>query len=101
MKASNVAAGEIVIGKEGRQMNLINLKNSWMVFGMLGVASAAHADINYTTETTMPSMSKYKSVMARAVKPNFERYDSTTDMGTYKVQDITIRECGKKQAIKL
>src|SRR5690349_16392476 len=70
--------------------------------GVLGVCSAvAHADINYTTETTMPEMANYKSVMVRAVKPNFERYESTTDMGTYKTQSITIRECGKKQTIKL
>src|SRR5690606_39255754 len=58
-------------------------------------------DIKYTQETTMASNAGYKTVMVRAVKPNFERYESNTDMGALKMQDITIRECGKKQTIKI
>ncbi len=71
--------------------------------GMLGACSAANADIKYTTETTMEGMGDAipKSVTLRAVKPNFERSEMRQTIGTYQMNHITIRECGKKQTITL
>jgi hypothetical protein len=69
--------------------------------GVLVAAGAARADLKYTQETTMAGNENYKSITMRAVKPNFERTESSADMGVYKSQDVTIRECGKKQTIKL
>lgn len=71
--------------------------------GIFGACSIANADIKYTTETTMEGMGDAmpKSVTLRAVKPNFERSEMRQTIGTYQMNHITIRECGKKQTIKL
>jgi hypothetical protein len=80
----------------------MNWKKAIAICGVLGVSSvAARADINYTQETTMVENEQYKSVTVRAVKPNFERYETRMDMGNYKTQDISIRECGKKESIRI
>lgn len=71
--------------------------------GMLGACSAANADIKYTTEMTMEGMGDAmpKTITHRAVKPNFEREEIRQTIGTYQMNNVTIRECGKKQTIKL
>lgn len=81
--------------------------NQWLLgsgvfaYGVLAGCGMARADIKYTQETTMAENANYKAVVVRAVKPNFERYESLSDMGVFKTQDITIRECGKKQTTKI
>src|SRR5687767_8584777 len=69
---------------------------------LCGFGALAHADINYTSQTTfsMPG-AESKSTMTRAVKPDFERYESTSEMGAFKQQSITIRQCAKNQTVKL
>ena len=80
----------------------MNWTKAIAVCGVLGVSGvAAHADINYTQETTMASMANYKSVMTRAVKPDYERYETRSETGAYKTHDITIRKCGKKESIQI
>lgn len=71
--------------------------------GLLGACSAANADIKYTTEMTMEGMGDAmpKTVTFRAVKPNFERNEMRQTIGTYQMNNVTIRECGKKQTIKI
>lgn len=71
--------------------------------GIFGACSIANADIKYTTEMTMEGMGDAmpKTVTLRAVKPNFERSETRQTVGTYQMNHVTIRECGKKQTIKL
>lgn len=79
------------------------MKNWMTVLGVLGVCSVAHADIKYTTETTLAGMPEGtpKSVALRAVKPNFERNEARQQIGAYEMQNVSIRECGKKQTIQI
>ncbi len=71
--------------------------------GIFGACSVANADIKYTTEMTMEGVGDAmpKTVTLRAVKPNFERSEMRQTIGTYQMNHITIRECGKKQTIKI
>jgi hypothetical protein len=74
-----------------------------VVGGVLcGLGASAYADINYTSQTTfsMPG-AESKTTMTRAVKPNFERYEMVSEVGAYKQESVMIRECEKKQTIKL
>lgn len=71
--------------------------------GVLGMSSLANADIKYTTETIAGGMPEGmpKTVMLRAVKPNFERIETRQEIGAYQMKSISIRECGKKETIQL
>lgn len=81
----------------------MNLKNLLMTSGVLLICSMAHADIKYTTEMTLVGAPEGtpKTITLRAVKPNFERSETQQKIGTYEMQNISIRECGKKQTIQL
>jgi hypothetical protein len=69
---------------------------------LCGLGGAARADINYTSQTTISmGTMESKSTMMRAVKPGFERYETTAQSGAMKTESITIRQCEKNQTIEL
>jgi hypothetical protein len=79
------------------------MKNLLVALGVLGVCSMAHADIKYTTETTLDGAPEGtpKTTTLRAVKPKFERSETTQKIGPMETKSISIRECGKKQTIQI
>jgi hypothetical protein len=79
------------------------MKNWLVVLGVLGVGGMAHGDIKYATETTIAGApaGTPKTVTLRAVKPNFERSETTQKFGPMETKTVSLRECGKKQTIQL
>lgn len=60
--------------------------------GLVASSLIAHADLKNTTQTTFSmGASESKSMMMRAVKTGFERYESASQIGAMKQQSVTIR----------
>lgn len=69
--------------------------------GVLVSSAIAHADIKYTQQTTMAGGQAGGSTAVRAVKPGFERMESSMQLGSFTMENITIRDCAKKRTIQL
>lgn len=70
--------------------------------GVLCWSAVAQADIKYTQTTTMTAGgTSQKTSMLHAVKPNLERSESHIPIGTYDMENLSIRQCEQKQTVML